>query len=73
LEQLRGHPDEVKTPIALCGDFPTRTPRGLNRLLEQGWTDTLHHLYPAARIYIFWITFANIGRGTRGYELTIFC
>lgn len=29
------------------------------RLLEQGWTDAVRHLYPDARIYTFWKYFRN--------------
>lgn len=29
------------------------------RLLEQGWTDAVRHLYPKARVYTFWDYFRN--------------
>lgn len=34
--------------------FRPETRAAYRRLLAQGWTDALRHLYPAARVYTFW-------------------
>ena len=39
------------------------TRAAFGRLLEQGWIDATRHLYPAERIYTFWVNDAAFRRG----------
>ena len=40
-----------------------------SRLLEQGWTDSLRHLYPDEKIYTFWDYFRNHWRTNSGLRI----
>ena len=52
---------DVYNPKSWMGDalFMPESREAYRRLLTQGWTDALRHLFPGQRIYTFWDYFRN--------------
>src|SRR5436309_1087403 len=60
---LPGDPEDldVYKPESWVGDalFFPESREAYRRLLAQGWTDAIRHLYPTERVYTFWDYFRN--------------
>jgi exodeoxyribonuclease-3 len=59
-------------PVVLAGDYnvvPTDMDIYNPRLLDQGWTDALRHLYPEERIYTFWDYFRQHWQKNSGLRI----
>jgi exodeoxyribonuclease-3 len=49
--------------------FRAETRQAYRRVLAQGWTDALRHLYPATRVYTFWEYMRGAWRRNAGLRI----